>query len=51
MLSYEKILAIKVDHFESSIIDEANFVESERLNAFNEKYKKKDNVICIVVHM
>lgn len=51
MLMYKKILAIKIDHFESVIIDEANVEEERGLNVFVEKYKKQDDVICIVIHM
>lgn len=49
--SYVKLICIRVDHFESYIVDEVNTVSTERIKEFFDKYQEKPELKIIAFQM
>lgn len=50
---YLKLIVVKVDHFNSEIIDERNFGcdEESKINEFKNKYIRNDNYTILSIDM
>ncbi|TCL55921.1 hypothetical protein EDD76_11355 [Kineothrix alysoides] len=50
---YLKLIVVKVDHFNSEIIDERNFGYDEdgKINKFKHKYVRNDNYTILSIDM
>ncbi len=50
---YLKLIVVKVDHFNSEIIDERNFGcdEENKINEFKDKYIRNDNYTILSIDM
>jgi hypothetical protein len=50
---YLKLIVVKVDHFNSEIIDERNFAydEESEINKFKHKYVRNDNYTILSIDM
>lgn len=49
--NYVKLLCVRIDHFESQIVDEYNTDNFEEVEQFIYKYKKQKNLKIVIIQM
>lgn len=49
--NYVKLLCVRIDHFESQIVDECNTDNFEEIEQFIYKYQKQKNLKIVIIQM
>lgn len=49
--NYVKLLCIRIDHFESHIVDEQNTTDPKKVEAFIDRYQNREGLKILMIQM
>lgn len=49
--NYVKLLCIRIDHFESHIVDEQNTTDPKEVEAFIDRYQNREGLKILMIQM